>query len=258
MEKNFPVWLPKNYVDYLVCAEEGLLDYPFNTVEIDLARSLSHDSPMHQEFWRRMGKLLDDGKANATSSHYLFTSLLLTIEHGLHLPVDSWDTKTIQARVHEIKQLIEDLESVKDKILRLKPEQSAPWRKLRAPNEKEEQQLLTAAALERDLYGLTVSRPFIAPEFIDALYMQLDLLNSSLNQLDQESCTSSRKTENLAPFRSVKPQETFLIRCLSYWFKQQFGSPKYNTLCDLVSIILDRPVSIDSVKSAVRESKALS
>ncbi|MDG3413915.1 hypothetical protein P5E37_23885 [Vibrio parahaemolyticus] len=257
MEKNFPEWLPKSYSEYLVSAENGLLNYPFDVVDIELARSLSSDLPLHKEFWRRMGKLLDDCKASTTSSNYLFTSLLLTIEHGSNLPIESWDTKTIRARALEIEQCIKDLESIKDRILLFKPEQSAPWRKLRAPKIKDEEQQLAVKALERDLYGQTVSRPFIAPEFIEALDMQIDLFNSSLMQLDSSECTLKAKAENLAPFRSRKPKETFLIRCLAYWFKQQFGSPNYNTLCDLASIILDRPVSIDSVKSAVRESKAL-
>lgn len=257
MEKNFPEWLPKSYSEYLVCAENGLLNYPFDMVDIELARSLSLNSPIHKEFWRRMEKLLNSGKVSATSNDYLFTSLLLTIEHGLNLPVESWDTKTIGVRVLEIRQWIKDLEAIKDRILRLKPEQSAPWRKLRAPKEKDEEQQFAVKALEGDLYGLTVFRPFIDPEFIEALDMQIDLFNSSLMQLDPDKCTPKAKAKNLAPFRSSKPEETFLIRCLAYWFKRQFGSPNYNTLCDLTSIILDYPVSIDSVKSAVRESKAL-
>ncbi|MCS0024032.1 hypothetical protein [Vibrio antiquarius] len=257
MEKNFPKWLPKSYADYLVCIEEGFLDYPFDTVNTDLARSLSLDSPLHQVFWKRMGKLLNHDKAGKCSSHHLFTSLLLTIEHGLNLPLKSWDTKTIQARVHEINRWTKELESLNDSIQGLKPEQSAPWKKLRAQKGRTEEQQLAAASLERDLYGLTVSRPFIAPEFVEALSMQLDLMKSSLSQLDSEISTPNHKVRNLAPFNSNKPKDTYLIRCLAYWFKKQFGSPKYNILCDLVCIILNYPVSIDSVKSAVRESKAL-
>ncbi|BAX51650.1 hypothetical protein PDPUS_1_00275 [Photobacterium damselae subsp. piscicida] len=257
MNNSYPKWIPEDFVNYVSSVKDGTLDYPFNIIDINNAHSLCLDSAQHKEFWQRFRKLLSKNENNLPSSEFLFTSLLLTIEHGKSLSAESWDTKTSQVRINEIQQNIKRLEIIKEWYQQLAPEESAAWRKLRTPGEKTVTQYSDASELEKSLYGLTVLRPFIAPEFIHSLEIQIDLLKSSLYQLSPNNSNPSQKTKNLAPFHSKKPQDTYLVRCLAYWFTKQFGSPKYNTLCDLASIILSYSVSVDSVKSAVRESNIL-